>query len=247
MIWEVFTHVIRGWEASGDTDTSFKAAVSDMLSKIDPGLHLGSWGQIQEWKIDMDVKNDTHRHLSNLYGFYPGFYISSVHGFNETVTNAVATTLYSRGDGTVDQDTGWGKMWRGACWALLNNTDEAYNELTLMIHNNIAPNGFDMYDNSFLQIDANFGVTGNVMSMLIRDLDRASTDTRPQAVLLGPAIPTAWGGGSVKNVRLRGGGSVSFGWDSQGTVTSCTLDKTGRAKDAPIQKFFVRNGSSIKC
>ena len=43
MIWEVFTHVITGWEASGDTDTSFKSAVSDMLSKIDPGLHIGSF------------------------------------------------------------------------------------------------------------------------------------------------------------------------------------------------------------
>lgn len=247
MIWEVFTHVIRGWEASGDTDTSFKSAVSDMLSNIDPGLHIGSWGQIQEWKIDMDVQNDTHRHLSNLYGWYPGFYISSTHGFNTTVTNAVATTLYSRGNGVDDQDTGWGKMWRGACWALLNNTAEAYGELTLMIQNNIAANGFDMYSSSFLQIDANFGVTGNVMSMLIRDLDRASTDTRPQSVLLGPAIPAAWAGGSVQNVRLRGGGSVSFGWDSKGVVNECKLNSAGRVKGAPTLQFFVSGGAPIKC
>jgi alpha-L-fucosidase 2 len=247
MIWEVFTHVITGWEASGDTDTSFKSAVSDMLSKIDPGLHIGSWGQIQEWKIDMDVKNDTYRHLASLYGFYPGFYISSTHGFNQTVTNAVATSLYSHGNGVEDQDTGWGKVWRGACWALLNNTVEAYGALTLMIHNNIVSNGLDMYENSFLQMDANFGVTGNVMSMLIRDLDRASNDTRPQAVLLGPAIPAAWGGGDVQNVRLRGGGLVSFGWNSQGIVTSCKLNSSARAKSSPNLQFFVSGGAPIKC
>jgi alpha-L-fucosidase 2 len=248
LIWEVFDHVLRGWEASGDTDTSFKSAVSAMLSKLDQGLHIGSWGQIQEWKIDMDTKNDTHRHLSNLYGWYPGYSISALHGFNTTVTDAVATTLYSRGDGVADQDTGWGKVWRGACWALLNNTAEAYSELTLMIQNNIAPNGFDIYSGTFFQIDANFGLTGTVLSMLIRDIDRANTDVRPQAVLLGPAIPVAWGGGSVKNVRLRGGGSVGFGWNSQGVVTSCKLDSSGRAKQGvPQLQFFVKGGAPIKC
>jgi alpha-L-fucosidase 2 len=185
--------------------------------------------------------------MPHLYGFYPGFYISSTHGFNKTVTDAVETSLYSRGSGVEDQDTGWGKMWRGACWALLNNTVEAYGELTLMIQNNIAPNGFDLYENYAFQIDANFGVTENVMSMLIRDLDRASNDTRPQAVLLGPAIPAAWGGGHVENVRLRGGGAISFGWNSEGTVISCKLNSSARTKGSPRLQFFVTGGIPIEC
>jgi alpha-L-fucosidase 2 len=82
-------------------------------------------GCIIEWKIDLDVKNDTHRHLSHLYGWYPGWAIAGVHSSNKTVTDAVTTSLYSRGNGTLDSNTGWEKVWRAASWAVLNNTDEA--------------------------------------------------------------------------------------------------------------------------
>jgi alpha-L-fucosidase 2 len=37
-------------------------------------------------------------------------------------------------------------------------------------------------------------------------------------VVLGPAIPREWGGGSVGGLRVRGGGSVEFGWDGEGVV-----------------------------
>lgn len=245
LIWETFDHVLRGWEASGDTDTSFKNEVSTKLSKLDAGIHIGSWGQIQEWKQDLDTKNDTHRHLSNLYGWYPGYSIST-HYENETIAKAVETTLYSRGTGVEDSNTGWGKVWRSACWALLNNTDEAYSELTLVVQSNFAGNGFDMYDgNPPFQIDANFGTLGAVMSMLVRDLDRTSTATGTQDILLGPAIPSAWGGGSVEGIRLRGGGSVDFKWDNNGKVVSCKADLGDRS--GPDVAFFVKGGSSISC
>jgi alpha-L-fucosidase 2 len=180
---------------------------------------------------------------------YPGFAISSIYGHNKTVTDAVATSLYSRGDGVADLDTGWAKVWRGACWALLNNTDEAYSELTLAIRNNFAANGFDGYNlgETLFQIDANFGLAANVMSMLIRDLDRASNDTRPQAVILGPAIPAIWGGGSVDGVRLRGGGSVTFSWNAQGVVTSCTTHGTRQGGGGWDVEFFVKGAARIRC
>ncbi|PYH98267.1 FAD/NAD(P)-binding domain-containing protein [Aspergillus ellipticus CBS 707.79] len=250
LIWEVFDHVLRGWDASGDTDTSFKSAITSKFATLDPGIHIGDWGQIQEWKLDIDVKNDTHRHLSNLYGWYPGYSISAVHGLNKTITTAVETTLYSRGTGVEDSNTGWGKVWRSACWSLLNVTDEAYSELSLAIQNNFADNGLDMYSGSPpFQIDANFGLVGAVIAMLVRDLDRASADAgTTQAILLGPAIPTAWGGGNVDGLRLRGGGSVSFRWDDDGVVDSCTADVSTRAGSAPTVAFFVKGGKdTIDC
>ncbi|PYI07564.1 hypothetical protein BO78DRAFT_396406 [Aspergillus sclerotiicarbonarius CBS 121057] len=248
LIWEVFDHVLRGWEASGDDDTSFKDAISAKFSTLDPGIHIGWWGQIQEWKLDIDVKNDTHRHLSNLYGWYPGYAISSVHGFNKTITDAVETTLYSRGTGVEDSNTGWGKVWRSACWGLLNNTDEAYSELSLAIQNNFADNGLDMYGGTPpFQIDANFGLVGAMISMLVRDLDRASADAgKVQSVLLGPAIPAAWGGGSVEGLRLRGGGVVSFHWDDDGVVDSCRVDTSERGSGSQLE-FFVSGGKAIDC
>lgn len=46
--------------------------MSAALAKLDPGLRIGSWGQLQEWKSDWDSKTDTHRHVSHLYALHPG-------------------------------------------------------------------------------------------------------------------------------------------------------------------------------
>lgn len=224
-----------------------------MLDKMDSGVHVGSWGQIQEWKIDLDEENNTHRHLSNLYGWYPGYSISSVHAANETISEAVATTLYSRGPGIEDANAGWEKVWRSACWAVMNVTEEAHYEMKLAIEQNLVANGLSMYDgrNPPFQIDANYGITGAVLAMLIRDLDRASdvdnSGAGTQDVLLGPAIPSAWANGKVDGVRLRGGGSVSFGWDDAGVVNSCEAALTNRGDDVPVLQFYVAGGESIEC
>ncbi|KAK1142665.1 hypothetical protein N8T08_007470 [Aspergillus melleus] len=249
LIWEVFDHILRGWPASGDTNNTFKSAISHAHTKLDSGIHIGSWGQIQEWKLDIDTPNDAHRHLSELYGWYPGYILSSVHGSNRTITSAIAKTLTSRGDGTHDQNTGWGKIWRSACWAVLNDAEKAYELLTLAVRENFASNGLSMYSGSPpFQIDANYGILGAVVAMLVRDLDgRRADDARVQGVVLGPAIPRAWGGGSVKGLRLRGGGRVGFSWDEKGVVTSCRADVKGRGKGMPELVFSVRGDKSIAC
>lgn len=223
------------------------------MDSMDTGVHVGSWGQIQEWKMDMDEKNNTHRHLSNLYGWYPGYSISSVHATNETVTDAVATTLYSRGPGVEDANAGWEKVWRSACWAGLNNTEEAHDGIKLAIEQNFVANGLSMYagrDPPF-QIDANYGITGAVLAMLVRDLDRASdadnSGSGIQDVLLGPAIPSSWANGKVDGLRLRGGGSVSFGWNDAGIVDSCEADLRNRGDDVPVLQFHAVDGESIEC
>jgi alpha-L-fucosidase 2 len=106
----------------------------------------------------------------------------------------------------------------------------AYLELKYAIDQDFASNGLSMYSgaNPPFQIDANFGLAGAVLSMLVVDLPLLSSDTAVQTIILGPAIPAAWAGGQVKGLRLRGGGYVNFSWDSQGLVVDAHL--VGRAK-----------------
>lgn len=73
------------------------------------------------------------------------------------------------------------------------------------------------------EIDANFGLAEAMLSILVVDLPMLSSDTGVHTVVLGPAIPTAWGGGRVHGLRLRGGGYVDFQWDSQGLTTAVNL------------------------
>lgn len=231
LIYQVFETSLQAGRVVQDGNKTFFAEVESQLAKLDKGLHIGSWGEIKEWKLPdsfgYDRKGDQHRHLSHLVGWYPGWSISSYqNGYsNVTIQNAVNTSLTSRGPGISDSNAGWEKVWRSACWALLNNTQEAYYELRLTIDQNIGPSGLSLYSGGNtpggpFQIDANFGYVGAVLSMLAVDLplDSSSSESARRTVVLGPAIPATWAGGSVRGLRLRGGGSVDFSWDDNGVV-----------------------------
>lgn len=247
LIHQVFETTLMSAGIIGDDDQAFLHDLNDKLSMLDKGLHIGSWGQVQEWKLDIDVKNDTHRHLSHLVGWHPGWSLSSyLNGYsNTTIQSAVATSLWSRGVGIgADANSGWEKVWRSACWARLNDTERAHYELQLTIYENWAPNGLSMYSGKELpfQIDANFGFGGAVLSMLVVDLPKASGDDEVRTVVLGPAIPPAWSPGSVKGLRLRGGGAVDFEWDADGVVVGATLHD--RSSDVGL-RLVDRHGNTL--
>jgi alpha-L-fucosidase 2 len=229
LVHQVFEAVLSTTTIVGESDTAFIGNVTDSLQRLDKGFHVGSWGQIKEWKLPeepygLEFINDTHRHLSELVGWYPGYSLSSfLDGYtNSTVQDAIRQKLYSRGNGNgQDANAGWAKVWRSACWARLNDTDQAYYELRYAIEQNFAGNGFSMYSGieTPFQIDANFGFGGAVLSMLVTDMPTAAGGEEDgKTVVLGPAIPTSWSGGNVKGLRLRGGGIVDFGWDVSGVV-----------------------------
>lgn len=41
-----------------------------------PPMQVGQYGQLQEWFEDWDNPNDHHRHISHLWGLFPGYQIS---------------------------------------------------------------------------------------------------------------------------------------------------------------------------
>lgn len=232
LVHQVFEALLSVEVMAGEQDKAFISNITSSLSKLDKGFHVGYWGQIKEWKLPdsfgYDFINDTHRHLSELVGWFPGYSLSSFLGgySNATVQDAVAQKLYSRGEGNAeDANAGWAKLWRAACWARLNNTDRAYFELRYAISENFDDNAFSMYKGTSppFQIDANYGYGGAVLSMLVVDLPLSSQERATRTVVLGPAIPAAWAGGRVNGLRLRGGGSVDFRWDDQGLVTDVEL------------------------
>jgi alpha-L-fucosidase 2 len=240
LLHQLFSTTLSSSSVISNADEKFVANLTTALKTLDKGLHIGTWGEVKEWKLPdsfgYDFKNDTHRHLSNLIGWYPGYSVASFQsGYtSSSIQNAVATTLYSRGPGNgADANAGWEKVWRSACWARLNNTSEAYFELKYAIDQNFAGNGLSMYSGQKepFQIDANFGLVGAVLSFLVVDQPLES-GAEGRVVVLGPAIPTSWSPGEVKGLRLRGGGSVDFQWDATGSVTGAHT--TGRTKSIKI-------------
>ncbi|KAF2709441.1 glycoside hydrolase family 95 protein [Pleomassaria siparia CBS 279.74] len=246
---QMFANALTLGPIASESDFAFLQNISTSLDRLDKGLRFTSWGGLQEWKLPeeqmYDEENNTHRHLSQLWGWYPGVsLVSPSHHFlsgytNVTIQDAVATSLYSRGTGNgPDANAGWAKVWRSACWARLNNTERAYFELRYAVEQNFVGNGLSMYSgkNPPFQIDANLGFSGAVLSMLVVDIE-AVVSGQVRNVVLGPAIPKSWGRGMVKGLRLRGGGIVGFEWNNDGLVTTVAndvegvrlLDKSGKA------------------
>ncbi len=74
IIRELFTAVIKSADIL-KTDTDFKNKLIKAKEKLYP-YHIGQYGQLQEWFNDWDDPNDKHRHLSHLFGLYPGSQIT---------------------------------------------------------------------------------------------------------------------------------------------------------------------------
>ncbi|KAF8191307.1 glycoside hydrolase family 95 protein [Pholiota molesta] len=241
MIWQLFNAVEKGFAASGDTDTAFLAEVRAKRAQMDKGLKVGSWGQLQEWKVDQDSPTDTHRHLSHLVGLYPGYAIANfdasvqgtgpAKGYSKAqILDAAEVTLIHRGNGTgPDADSGWEKAWRSAAWAQFGNSSMFYHELSL-----VQP--FD--PNPIFQIDANFGFPAAVMNGLLQAPDVASI-TSPLTITLLPALPAQWPSGSIRGARVRGGITVDVKW-SKGKLTGATLtvDAGKNVRQRPVKVVY---------
>ncbi|KAJ7103723.1 glycoside hydrolase family 95 protein [Mycena epipterygia] len=257
LIWQLFNAVEKGFPASGDTDTAFLDEVRTKRAAMDKGLRIGWWGQLQEWKVDQDMQNDTHRHLSHLIGLYPGYAITNyessaqggllVNGSHTTYTkaqvmDAATVSLIHRGNGTgPDADSGWEKMWRAACWAQLQNTTEFYHELTFGIFENFGANLFSLYDpfdaDPIIQIDANLGLPGAMLNALLQAPD-VPTLTTPLVITLLPALPIQWSTGSMKGARVRGGMTVNLAWKG-GKPTSASFKADASVAPRPVQVVFA--------
>lgn len=191
---------------------------------------IGQHGQLQEWSEDWDRPDDKHRHVSHLFGLYPGHEITP----EETPELAAAArqTLEMRGD----EGTGWSRAWKVSLWARLHDGDRALKLLRQFqtfvqpaedpffdnFHGGLYPNLFSACPP--LQIDGNFGVTAGIAEMLLQS-HRVNPEGRPIVELL-PALPEAWASGCVHGLRARGGLTVSMAW-RDGTLESAEIK--GRA------------------
>ncbi|MFE9399523.1 glycoside hydrolase N-terminal domain-containing protein [Streptomyces flavidovirens] len=212
IVHDLLVNVIEASEVL-DTDDEFRTRAQAALAGLDAGLRIGSWGQLQEWKADLDSRTNTHRHVSHLFALHPGRQIEA----GSAYADAARVSLTARGDG----GTGWSKAWKINFWARLRDGDHAAKMLAEQLKSSTLPNLWDTHPP--FQIDGNFGATAGIAEMLLQSHERHERDGRdggpagpsgPGVIVdVLPALPSAWAEhGSYDGLRARGDFTVGVDW-----------------------------------
>lgn len=223
IIYDLFSNMINACEILNldkELETELKEKRARLLS-----MKIGKHGQIQEYPQDFEEVEIGHRHMSHLFGLYPGKTISPEK--TPQLAQAARDTLLRRlkhGGG----HTGWSSAWIINLWARLYDGEMAEQYITKMIQESLYLNMLDSCPP--FEIDGNFGFTAGVVEMLIQ--------SHQNFIYLLPALPAAWKSGTLKGIRVRGGYIVDISWES-GKLSYATLTSEHSGQ------CLVKNGRDI--
>ena len=212
LIHELFTNCEQA-SAILATDHEFSKNLARLRQRL-PAYQIGHDGQLQEWSVDFPESEPGQRHMSHLYGVYPGSQITArkLPSIFAAARRSLELRLAHCG-----AKTGWSRSWAIGLWARLGDGDQAWESLQKLIEHSSGINLFDTHPfpgGQILQADGNFGTTAAIAEMLLQSHD--------EDIAFLSALPKAWASGSIRGLQARGGLEIYVAW-ANGRATAAEV------------------------
>ncbi|MGI5132185.1 glycosyl hydrolase family 95 catalytic domain-containing protein [Pseudonocardia sp. CA-107938] len=197
-------------------DAALAPRAADALAALRP-VAIGTGGDLLEWADERAPLEPGHRHVSHLYGLYPGTRISETGTPDEF--EAVRRALRIRLDNGSGY-TGWSQAWILCLAARLRDAELAERSLAVLLDDLSSASLLDLHpadyrpEKALFQIDGNFGATAGIAELLVQSHDGVLALLR--------ALPPSWPAGRVRGIRCRGGHRVDVEW-RDGVVVDATV------------------------
>ncbi|EQB59254.1 hypothetical protein CGLO_00392 [Colletotrichum gloeosporioides Cg-14] len=217
-------------------DNSLRAKVEDALERLPP-LVINWDGLIQEWGLkDYKEQEPGHRHVSHLFGLYPG---ESISPSKSPDLAASAKQVLERRAAHGGGHTGWSRAWLLNLHARLLDAEGCGQHMDLLLKGSTLPNMLDSHPP--FQIDGNFGGCAGILECLVQSF---IIDANTVEIRLLPSCPKDWAQGQLTGVRTKGGWLVSFNWQD-GLIEEPVVVKTTATKVSEAQLIFPGGNRSL--
>ncbi|MDM7856404.1 glycosyl hydrolase family 95 catalytic domain-containing protein [Cellulomonas alba] len=170
-----------------------------------------------EWADDLEPEEVGHRHLSHLYGVFPGHRSGAVEPQEELQASRAALALrLAEGSGY----TGWSQAWVLCLAARLRDGALAERAIETLLGPLSSRSLLDLHPldgwpgGAVFQIDGNLGAVAGIAELVVQSHDGV--------VALLPALPAGWPSGRARGLRVRGGDVVDLEWED-GALASAVI------------------------
>ncbi|KAM5349606.1 hypothetical protein ACJ41O_006111 [Fusarium nematophilum] len=219
---ELFSNFAEAARVLGKGQGGLVKTAGSLKKQLPPLKTSPTTGALMEWIEDFVESDPGHRHLSPLYGLFPG---SEITPDDPKIWNASAALVDRRASHKAG-NMGWATAWLAALRARLGQGDHVESDMTNLLFNLTHNSLLDGGPPAGFQIDGNFGGCAAIAESLLQ--------SHNGVLRILPALMPSSKSGSFKGLVARGGFVVDAKWEDGAFVQASITSKLGNPLNVTV-------------